>query len=254
MEAGKDTEALYTTDTCTILEVMGRNAGWIAAAAGLARREPQDAPHLIYLPEIPFTVDRFIEDCKEVYKEFGRIFIVAGEGIKGENGKIISEDAGAFSKDSFGHSQLGGVGDILKGLVEKEVGIKARVNKTGTNQRSASHFASLTDAEEAYMCGQAAVQAAIGGENGKMVALVRADGDEYKCGTELVDLGIVANEEKKVPREFINDRGNGVTDKMLDYVRPLVQGQVNPPIGDDGLPIYMRFKRKPLGKKLGEYI
>ena len=253
MNAGRDTEALYTTDTCTILEVMGRNAGWIAAATGLARRSPEDAPHLIYMPETAFSFEKFVVDCKEVLRQFGRIFIVAGEGLKDAKGEYVTADAGKFGKDSFGHAQLGGVAEMLKAAVEKEVGVKARFNKLGTNQRSAMHFASRTDVEEAYMCGREAVRAALRGENGVMVTLVRGKGKKYTCATGLAPLAEVANGEKKVPRDYINEQGNGVTKKMLAYVRPLVKGEAEVEIGEDGLPVYMRFKRKPLAKKLSEY-
>ncbi|MDD5326944.1 MAG: 6-phosphofructokinase [Phycisphaerae bacterium] len=253
-EAGRDTEALATTDTCTILEVMGRNAGWIAAATGLAARGPEDAPHLIYMPEAAFSFDKFIGDVKEVYKELGRVFIVVGEGLKNEKGEYITADKGTFGRDSFGHVQLGGVAEMLKAVIEKEVGIKARCNKPGTNQRSAMHFASLTDINEAYMCGQAAVKAAMAGENGKMVTLVREKGAKYKCTTGLAKLKDIANGEKKVPREYINDKGNHITDAMRDYVRPLVKGQAPVTIGEDGLPIFMRFSKKFLEKKLPNYL
>jgi len=253
MEAGKDTEALYTTDTCTILEVMGRNAGWIAAAAGLAQREPQDAPHLIYLPEVAFTPDKFIADCKEVLKNFSRIFIVTGEGLKNEQGDYITSDAGSFGKDSFGHAQLGGVAEILKELVEKEVGIKARFNKLGTNQRSAMHFASLADVNEAYMCGKMAVEHATQGVTGKMITLQRNSDQPYECATGLAELSDVANGEKKVPAEFINDTGNGITQLFRDYATPLILGEAPITIGPDGLPVFMRFARKPLPKKCPEY-
>jgi ATP-dependent phosphofructokinase / diphosphate-dependent phosphofructokinase len=254
MNAGRDTEAMYTTDTCTILEVMGRNAGWIAAATGLAHRCEQDAPHLIYMPEAAFTFEKFVEDVKAVHKELKRVFIVVGEGLKGPDGKYITADAGKFGKDSFGHAQLGGVAEMLKAVIEEKVGIKARFNKLGTNQRSAMHFASLTDVNEAYLCGQAAVKAALSGINGKMITLVREEAEEYKCSTGFADLKDVANGEKKVPRDFINEAGNGVTDKMLDYVRPLVQGQAPVTVGLDGLPIYMRFERKHIDKKLPKYM
>jgi 6-phosphofructokinase len=253
-EAGRDTEALYTHDTCTILEVMGRNAGWIAAATGLAATCPEDAPHLVYLPEAGFSWDRFVSDVKGVLKELGRVFIAAGEGLKDDKGKYITADSGAFAKDAFGHVQLGGVGDMLKAVIEKEVGIKARFNKLGTNQRTAMHFASLTDVNEAYMCGQMAVRYAMEGVNGKMVTLVRENEPKYKCTTGLAELRDVANGEKKVPAEYINDRGNHITDAMRDYVRPLVQGEAPVKIGRDGLPVFMRFERKPLEKKLPKYL
>jgi len=254
MEAGRDTEALYTADTCTILEVMGRNAGWIAAATGLAHRCEEDAPHLVYMPEAAFSFDKFVNDVNEVFRKLGRVFIVAGEGLKDEKGEYVTADKGAFSKDSFGHVQLGGVAEMLKAVVEKEVKIKARFNKLGTNQRSAMHFASLTDVNEAYMCGQMAVKHALEGVNGKMVTLVREKGPKYKCTTGLAGLKDVANGEKKVPKEYINDRGNHITDAMRDYVRPLVQGEAPVTIGKDGLPVFMRFERKSLEKKLPEYM
>ncbi len=250
MEAGRDTEALYTTDTCTILEVMGRNAGWIAASTALARRCPQDAPHLIYLPERPFNSNKFVEDVRLVLKEFKRVFIVAGEGLREESGQYITTDTGQFSKDSFGHIQLGGVAEILKAIVEKQVGIKARFNKLGTNQRSAMHFASLTDRDEAYMCGREAVKAALKGENGKMITLIRQSNKPYKCVTGLAPLSDVATAEKIVPDEYINSAGNFVTNAMLDYVQPLVQGEVEMPIGKNGLPVFMRFEKKLVDKKL----
>ncbi len=254
MEAGRDTDALYTTDTCTILEVMGRNAGWIAAATGLAHRSSEDAPHLVYMPEAAFSFDKFISDVQEVLKELDRVFIVAGEGLKDDKGQYVTADSGTFSKDSFGHVQLGGVADMLKAVIEKEVKIKARCNKLGTNQRSAMHFASLTDVNEAYMCGQMAVKHAMEGVNGKMVTLVREDRPKYKCTAGLAELRDVANGEKKVPKEFINDKGNHITDAMRDYIRPLVQGEAPIKIGEDGLPVFMRFERKPLEKKLPKYI
>ncbi len=253
-EAGRDTEALYTADTCTILEVMGRNAGWIAAATGLAHRCEEDAPHLVYMPEAAFSFAKFVDEVREVLKRLGRVFIVAGEGLKNSKGQYITADTGAFAKDSFGHVQLGGVADMLKVVIEKEVKIKARCNRLGTNQRSAMHFASLTDVNEAYMCGQMAVRNALEGVNGKMVTLVREKGAKYKCTTGLAELRDVANGEKKLPVEFINERGNHITDAMRDYVRPLVQGEAPITIGEDGLPVFMRFERKPLEKKLPNYL
>ncbi len=252
-EAGRDTEALYTTDTCTILEVMGRNAGWIAAATGLAARSPEDAPHLVYMPEAPFSFDKLVSDVNEVLKRLGRVFIVAGEGLKDQKGEYVTADKGAFGRDSFGHVQLGGVAEMLKAVIESEVGIKARFNKLGTNQRSAMHFASLADVNEAYMCGQMAVRYATEGANGKMVTLVREDGPKYNCTTGMAELSDVANGEKKVPREYINEAGNHITDAMRDYIRPLVRGEAPVTIGDDGLPVFMRFERRPLEKKLAEY-
>jgi len=180
----------------------------------------------------------------------GRIFNI----IEDDKGQYITADSGAFAKDSFGHVQLGGIAEMLKAIIEKEVKIKARWNKLGTNQRSAMHFASLTDVKEAYMCGKMAVKYALQGVNSKMVTLVREKGRKYKCTTGLAELRDVANGEKKVPREFINEKGNHITKAMRDYVKPLVQGQAPVKIGEDGLPVFMRFERKPLAKKLPKYI
>jgi 6-phosphofructokinase 1 len=254
MEAGRDNEALSTFDTCSIVEVMGRNAGWIAAAAGLAAREPQDAPHLIYMPEAAFSFEKLVRDAKEVYKEFGRVFIIVGEGLKDEKGNYITAESAGFGKDAFGHVQLGGVADMLKNVIEKEAGIKARWNKLGTQQRSAMHFASLTDINEAYMCGKAAVRAALSGVNGKMITLVRQKGAGYKCTTGFAELKDVANGEKKVPREYINERGNHITEECRKYIGPLIKGETPITIGKDGLPVYVRLMKKWVEKKLPNYL
>jgi len=253
MEAGCDTEALYTTDTCTILEVMGRNAGWIALAAGLAQREPQDAPHLIWVPERPKSRKQMMDEVRQVHQEFGRVFIVVGEGMLDDKGNVIAEDKSALSTDAFGHAQRGGVGEVLKNWIMEDVQIKARAQKPGTNQRAAMHFASATDIKEAHLCGKTAVKSALKGVNGKMVTLVREKGRQYKCTTGLAELSDVANGEKKVPAEFINAAGNHITKAMKDYLRPLIQGQAPVTIGPDGLPVFTRLKRKPLKKKLADY-
>ena len=253
MNAGRDTEALYTSDTCSILEVMGRNAGWIAAATGLARREPQDAPHLIYMPEAAFSFEKLVTDVKAVHAEFGRVFIVAGEGLKDDKGQYVTAETSGIGVDSFGHAQLGGVAEMLKAVIEREVGIKTRFNKLGTNQRSAMHYASLTDVNEATLCGKTAVEKALTGENGKMVTLVRAPGKRYQCSTALAALSDVANGEKCLPPQYITPEGNGVTQAMLDYVRPLVQGEAPVAVGPDGLQQYMRFGRKHVTKKCSEF-
>ncbi len=254
MEAGKDNEALSTFDTCSIVEVMGRNAGWIAAASGLAAREPQDAPHLIYMPEAAFTFEKLIRDVKEVYKEFGRVFIIAGEGLKDDKGNYVTAESAGFGKDSFGHVQLGGVAEMLKVVIEKEAGIKARWNKLGTQQRSAMHFASLTDINEAYMCGKHAVKAAMSGVNGKMITLVREKDAKYKCTTGLAELKDVANGEKKVPKEFINEKGNHITEACRRYIGPLIKGEAPITVGKDGLPVYVRLAKKWVEKKLPSYL
>ncbi len=248
MEAGKDTEALYTADTCTVVEVMGRNAGWIAAATGVAHRCELDAPHLIYLPEVPFSIESFVQDIRETLKQIGRCVVTAGEGLRDERGQYVTEQGGAFSQDAFGHRQLGGVAEYLQNVIEKEVGVKCRSNKLGTCQRSAMHFASRTDRDEAYQCGSAAVEAALAGERFKMVTLIRGGNgpEDYSCTTGLAELSRVANGEKKVPRAFLNAAGNHITAAMRDYITPLMRGEVPIEVGPDGLPLYARLLRVPV--------
>jgi 6-phosphofructokinase 1 len=235
------------------METMGRNAGWIAAATGLAQRGPEDAPHLLYVPEIPFSIDRFVEDCREVLDRLGRLSIVAAEGLTDESGEYITAQAGAFATDSFGHTQLGGVAEFLKAVVEEKVGVKCRYNKLGTCQRNAMHFASRTDSDEAYLVGRTAVEQALAGTSGKMVTLVRESHSPYRATTGLADLAAVANGEQTLPRDYMNERGNHITQAMRDYLTPLVQGEVPVKIGADGLPVYVRLKRVPVEKKASAY-
>jgi 6-phosphofructokinase 1 len=250
MEAGLDTAALYTHDTCTVQEIMGRNAGWITAACGLARRRPQDAPHIILLPEVPFVVEKFIADVKESLRLYKQCFIACGEGVKTADGKYLGEAGGSFAKDAFGHTQLGGAADTVRAIVEGQAGVKCRVNRAGTAQRVAGHFASKTDIGEAYMAGAAAVKAAMKGISGMMVTLERhEDGGKYGCTTGLVELEKVANAEKPVPPEFIGADGISVTDAFKRYLAPLVAGEAKIDIGEDGLPIYARLKRELVAKK-----
>src|SRR5262245_55739494 len=190
MEAGRDTEAMYTFDPVTITEVMGRNTGWIAAATGLARRREDEAPHLIYVPEIPFSPERFLADVREVHRRLGRVFVVASEGLVDGHGSYVA--AGA-TVDAFGHRQLGGGAGYLQQLVMQEIGIKARYNKPDTCQRNAMHFASRTDSDEAYLCGQEAVRRALAGASGFMVGLRRESDRPYRCTAGLTPLPEVAN-------------------------------------------------------------
>ncbi len=252
MEAGRDTEAMYTHDTTTVHEVMGRNAGWIAAATGLARRTPEDAPHLILLPEVPFETEKFVADVRQSLKDYKRCFVACGEGIKTPEGKYIAEAGGAFAADSFGHTQLGGAGDAVRAIIESQIGVKCRTNRAGTAQRNAMHFASKTDAHEAEMVGAAAVEAALTGVSGKMITLERTGtGSGYRCTTGLVELQKAANGEKPVPPEFINRQRNGVTDAFRDYAFPLIAGEAPVQIGSDGLPVYARLAKHMIPKKTG---
>jgi 6-phosphofructokinase 1 len=252
MEAARDTDAMYTFDTVTIHEVMGRNAGWIAAGAVLAKRDEADGPHLVYLPEAAFDENRFLDDVNAVYQKYKRCFIAVGEGLRDDKGNYVSAETSAIAKDSFGHAQLGGAADFLKMLIQEKLKLKARTNRAGTAQRAAMHFASLTDRDEAYLCGQTAVRHAIQGVTGKMVTLVREGNSPYRCATGLANLDDVANGEKKVPREWINTAGNLPTQPFLDYARPLIQGEVPIQIRD-GLPVYARLKGILAEKKCGPW-
>lgn len=247
MEAGRDTEAMHTFDPVTITEAMGRNTGWIAAATGLAQRHPDEAPHLIYVPEIPFQENKFLDDVREVYRRLGRCFVVVSEGIKTGQGQYVSAQA---EVDSFGHRQLGGVADYLRQLVTKELHLKARYNKLDTCQRNACHFASEVDNREAYQCGQEAVRQAQVGVTGKMVNLVRHGDHPYRCTPGLVALAEVANGVKTLPREFINPGGVHITEAMRAYAGPLIVGEAPLRLGADGLPIFARLQRRPIAKKL----
>lgn len=249
MEAGRDTEALYTHDAITVHEVMGRNAGWIAAACGLARRSDQDAPHIVLLPEVPFIQERFVDEAKRCLDRYNRCFVVCGEGVKTQDGKYLAESGGAFGKDAFGHTQLGGAADVVRAIIESEVGVKCRTNRAGTAQRNARHFAAKTDVDEAYLVGQKAVEAAISGISGKMVTLERTSDNPYKITTGLVDLEKVANAEKPLPSEFITEDGFGVTEAFAKYCRPLIRGEAELEMGDDGLPVYARLAKHMVDKK-----
>ncbi len=249
MEAARDTEALYTTDTTTVQEVMGRNAGWIAASTGLAQRTEEDGPHLIYVPEIKMSLNDMANQIRAVLKDLGRCVVVVCEGCKNEKGEYLSEIGGSFGKDAFGHKQLGGVGEFIGDFIEREVGVKARRNKPGTLQRNGAHWASKTDVDEAYLCGQAAVRAALKGTTGYMVTLVREKNNPYSCTTGLAKLSDVANGESLLPREYMNEAGTHISKKFRQYLTPLVQGEAKVPMGADGLPQYVRLKRKLLSKK-----
>lgn len=243
MEAGRDTEAMYTADTVNIIEAMGRNAGWIAAGTALARRTTEDAPHIILLPEVPFDLDAFVAKVNHYLETIGRCVIVVSEGTKYPDGSFLSEMKGEFARDAFGHVQLGGAAQAVQAIVQEHNKVKARIAMPSTIQRTGAHFASLTDNEEAYRCGRRAVQAAIDGVTDKMVTLVRESINPYVCGYGLTDLHKVANGEKFLPSEWITDDGFFVTREFTDYALPLIQGETRPPIAD-GLPRYVRTAKQ----------
>jgi len=252
MEAGRDTEAMYTHDTTTVHEVMGRNAGWIAAACGLARRCDEDAPHIILLPEVPFIREKFVDEVKRCLHRYKRCFVACGEGVRTPDGEYLGEAGGAFATDAFGHTQLGGAANAVRAVIENDVGVKCRTNRAGTAQRNAMHFASASDAREAYLVGQRAVEAAMEGISGKMITLERTSQCPYEVTTGLVELEKVANSEKPLPGQFISEDGLGVTEAFRRYARPLVAGQAEIEIGEDGLPIYARLAKHMVEKKTGK--
>jgi len=239
MEAGRDTEAMYTADTVNIIEAMGRNAGWIAAGTALARRNNEDAPHIILLPEVPFNRAAFTNKVQHYLETIHRCVIVVSEGTKYPDGSFLNEAKGDFAKDAFGHVQLGGAAQALQAIVQEDCKVKARIAMPSTIQRTGAHFSSLTDNEEAYGAGQQAVKAALEGVTDKMVTLVRESDSPYRCGYGLTDLSKVANGEKFFPKTWITEDGFFVTEDFTRYALPLIQGETKPPM-QDGLPRYVR--------------
>ena len=251
-ELACDHEAMGQHDLVSIVEVMGRNAGWIAAGSALAKRRdrPNDPPHLIYLPEIAFSPEKFVADVQRILKREKYCLVVVGEGLIDADGNYLSATE---TTDSFGHAQLGGAGDYLKGLVEQHLpGVKARAAKLGITQRAAAHAGSKTDADEAYLAGQAAVKAAVAGETDKMITLLRGDGDHYTCETGLAPLTDIANGVKKLPREWINEDGVSMNHQFVRYATPLIQGETVVP-HDSGLPHFAQLEKVRIGKQLPTY-
>jgi 6-phosphofructokinase 1 len=235
---------VYDTPMVCVLEIMGRNAGWLTAASSLAALKGA-GPDLIYLPEIDFDMDSFISQVKAVYgKNNGKVIIAVSEGIRDKNKIYISEYGSdlAKEKDSFGHAQLGGTAQVLAARLKDELNCKTRAIEFSLLQRCAAHCASKTDVDEAFRAGELAVQYAVSGTTDHMVAYERESGNEYKCNFKLVNLSTVANAEKKVPREWINKDGNGLTKDFIDYALPLIQGHSAPPM-EDGLPRFTKLKK-----------
>lgn len=246
-EVAYDT-SIYAIKSVHIIEAMGRNAGWIAGASALAKEGGNLAPHLIYLPEVPFSVDKFLYDVKEKLKEFNSVIVVVSEGIKDENGNYIS--ARGDKTDKFGHVMLSGTGEVLKQLVEEKIGCKVRALEPSVLQRSAGHTSSLTDVMEAFNLGTVAVDAAIRGESGVFSSIRRTCNKPYTVEYFTEKVSVVANAEKTVPLDWINDEGNFVTEEFIDYIRPLVRGVPQVPYRN-GLPDYIDISH--LDKKTQEY-
>lgn len=247
-ELACDHSGMGNHDLISIVEVMGRSAGWIAAGASLAKRKdhPHDAPHIILLPEVAFNPQKFIIDVQNVLKSEKFCMIVVGEGLVDENGNYLSASA---KTDAFGHPSLGGTAEYLQGILETATGIKAKTTKLGYAQRAAAHCSSKTDNDEAYMTGVAAVKAAIKGESGKMVTLMRGDGAEYKAETGLVDLKEIANQVKTFPLQWVNEDGISLNFQFHKYAMPLINGEVVLPY-ENGLPNFVRISNARVEKKL----
>jgi len=235
---------VYDTGMITIVECMGRHAGWLTASAALAGVKG-NGPDLIYLPEVDFDLDKFTASVKKIYEAQKKCLVVVSEGIHDKDGTFIAEYASKnLAKDSFGHSQLGGTAAFLANYIKEQTGAKVRGIELSLLQRCAAHCASKTDIEESFSAGKAAVENAVAGITDKMVGFERgtdANGN-YVCNIKLFDLTIVANTEKKVPLEWINETGDGVNQGFIDYALPLIQGQTDLKY-EDGLPRFVKLKK-----------
>lgn len=229
----------YSKGLVTIVEIMGRNAGWLTGAAALAKGEDCAGPDMIYLPELTFDLDNFMERIKDLLAKKTSVVVAVSEGIHLADGRYVCELGTSVDfVDAFGHKQLTGTAAYLANYVAHEIGCKTRAIELSTLQRSASHCSSRVDILEAYQVGGAAVKAADEGDNGKMVVLKRLSDDPYQCSTEVKDVHKIANDEKLVPREWVNEEGTYVTDEFVTYVKPLIQGDVSP-VMVDGIPRHL---------------
>ena len=248
MEASLDVESMASSSTKVfVLEVMGRHAGWIAAAGGLAQREKGDPPHIILFPELVLDEKALLKAVDTAVKKYGYCSIVVSEGVKDKSGKFLADSG---RRDAFGHSQLGGVAPVIAGMITDALGYKNHWAVSDYLQRSARHVSSKTDVEQAYAMGKAAVKLAIEGKSGVMPVIVRTADKPYKWKVGEADLAKVANREKMMPRSFISSNGFGITAAARRYLEPLIKGEDYPPYGKDGLPKYVRMKKVMVEKKL----
>ena len=243
----RDAQGLtYKKSMITIMEIMGRNAGWLTGATALARTEDCDGPDLIYLPEVSFDIDKFLVKVKELLKKKSSVVIAVSEGIRLADGRYVCElgSSGDYV-DAFGHKQLAGTATYLANFLAAECGCKTRAVELSTLQRSASHMASRVDIDEAFMVGGAAVKAADEGDTGKMIVIDRVSDDPYMAKTGIYDVHRIANEEKVVPRNWMNKDATYVTKDFVDYISPLIQGDYQP-IMVNGLPrhLVLNIKKK----------
>ena len=235
---------VYDTGMITVIEIMGRNAGWLTASAALASVKG-NGPDLIYLPEVDFDMDKFLDSVQKIYDKQKKCIVVVSEGIKDKDGKYISEYGAdlAQTKDSFGHAQLGGLASYLANVLKEKTGAKVRGIELSLLQRCAAHCASQTDIDESFAAGQAAVKNAIAGITDKMVGFERSyENGKYVCNIKLFDLSIVANTEKKVPLTWLNETKDGLTQDFIDYALPLIQGETKL-VKEDGLPRFVHLKK-----------
>ena len=251
-EAALDVAAMAETSTKVfVYEAMGRHAGWLAAAAGLAGKHPDDAPQIILFPERAYDEAAFLAQVKKVVAKVGWCVVVASEGIQYADGRFVADAGGG--KDSFGHTQLGGVASYLAGRVKNELGMKVHWTLPDYLQRSARHIASKSDWDQAQAAGKAAVQFALKGQNAVMPVIVRTSDSPYKWKIEAAPLTKVANHEKKMPNNFLRKDGYGITEAARKYLEPLIRGEAYPPYGRDGLPNYVSLKNVAVKKKLPKW-
>jgi len=247
-EAALDVESMASTSTKVfILEVMGRHAGWIAAAGGLAGKGPGEPPHIILFPEITFDQQAFLARVDASVERYGYCVVVASEGVRHPDGRFLAE---AGTRDAFGHAQLGGGAPYLANLVKAELGHKYHWALADYLQRSARHIASAMDVRQAYAVGKSAVELAVDGRNAVMVTIERLSDSPYRWKTGEAPLARVANREKMMPRRFISRDGFGITAACRRYLEPLIRGEDYPPYGKDGLPRYVRLKNHAVRRRL----
>lgn len=230
---------VYGTESVSVVETMGRNAGWLAASAALARNENCAGPDILLLPEVPFDYNWFYNRIEKLRKEKKSMVIVVSEGIKTVNGNYLCEENNEKRvRDAFGHASLGGSAMYLTRFLRSQMGVKTRENILGTQQRSASHIVSRTDITEAFVAGGSAVQAALNGESGKMITFIRLSDEPYKIEVSMCDAAKVANVEKKIPENWIDKNNGFVTKECINYIKPLIIGELSPYMVD-GMPIHM---------------
>ena len=249
-EAALDVAAMSMTSTkIFILEVMGRHSGWIAAAAGMARRSKRDAPHLILFPEVPWDEAKVLEKIEQQVNKRGYCVIVASEGLKDQNGRFLSESG---THDAFGHAQLGGVAPLIANIIKDKLGYKYHWAVADYLQRSARHIASRTDVEHAYALGKKALELALDGHNAVMTTIVRLSDKPYSWKVGTVALSEVANQEHALPKTYIDDSGYGISASCENYIRPLIEGEDYPPY-EGGMPNYVKMKKDLIDKKLEKF-